>query len=127
MRFIRSILFLALLCFGAFSLTSGQSQSYSDAQDLVSKVGDNLSASRGLWEVLMAKGGDNKNCAACALVLGLIEQIAQEQNIPLQTAADTWCSDALTNVPFLSGLCQSILNGEVSKIQADFNAGKSPD
>jgi len=125
MRFVRSILFLALLCFGAVSLVS--SQSLKNAEDLVSKVSESVSASRGLWNTLMSKGGSTKNCAACALIVGLIEQVAQEQNIPLQTAADAWCSDATAAAPFLSGICQAVLNSDVSKIQADFNAGKSPD
>lgn len=78
--------------------------------------------------VIGIKAGNNKKCIACTLVVGIVEQIALDQKVDLNTAGADVCGDILSGpLHPLEGLCSLLLDSILPAIANDFAAGKSPD
>jgi hypothetical protein len=80
---------------------------------------------------LFADGSDvsdsSKDCAVCTLGVSLIEQYAMDNSWTLAEAANAWCTDATSELPKLTGLCESSIAKTIAALESDYQNQVSPD
>lgn len=75
----------------------------------------------------VAADSNSGGCAACTLVVGLVEQIAMVKNVDISSAVKNICTNLAPSNSQLSGLCALALSGWLPAMNKDFAAGYSPD
>jgi acyloxyacyl hydrolase len=72
-----------------------------------------------------ASGG--ATCAACTILVGMVERISLNLDVPVTTAISSICTDLSPKVDWIAEICDDALDLFASEIQADFTAGHNPD
>lgn len=67
------------------------------------------------------------SCVLCVAFLGIVEQVALEQNAPLSRVFNNICSDLAAHSQKLQLLCDTFVNGALLPVEEDFASGLPPE